>query len=138
MKKEELGERVNLYLENSFIESSACCVKHTEEWIEAVMLFRIKTQSECCIKTLRALQYFMLEESSSSDYIVRKNAMFGDLKEIRRDGFERRYLHNIKKTSTYAEAYKLTEKEYILTFGKRRYSSYDSFRNVRNRYIKKI
>ena len=32
-------------------------------------------------KHLRALQHFILEESSNSDYIVRKDAMLGDLKE---------------------------------------------------------
>jgi hypothetical protein len=63
--------------------------------------------------------------------------MFGDLNEIRREGFERRYLFNVSKTKTYIEAYKKTEDEYIATFGKRRYSSYDSFRNVRNRYVNK-
>jgi hypothetical protein len=79
----------------------------------------------------------VLEESSSSDYIVRKGAMFGDLNEIRRLGFENRFIYNIKKTKTYKDAYQKTENEYVDTFGKRRYSSYDSFRNVRNRYLKK-
>ena len=69
------------------------------------MEFRSTIQNGCCTKTLRALQHFILEESSSSDYIVRKNAMFGDLKEIRRNGFKRRYLHNIKLTKTYIDAY---------------------------------
>ena len=136
MKKNELIEKSKLYLKDNFIVSDRCCEQHINEWIDAVMSFRSKTQKECCTKTLRAMQHFILEESSSSDYIVRKGAMFGDLKEIRRDGFEKRYVFNIKKTKTYIEAYKLTEDEYVSTFGKRRYSSYDSFRNVRNRYLK--
>ena len=137
MKKEALLEKIKLYLENEYIETEACCEKHFEEWIDAVMLFRKKTQTDCCTKALRSVQHFILEESMSSDYIVRKNAMFGDLKEIRRDGFERRYQQNIKLSKTYIAAYEKTEKEYISMFGKRRYASYDSFRNVRNRYVRR-
>ena len=136
MEKSELIKKLKLFLEDNFINKSECCEQNINDWIDAVMLFRSKKKHECCTEILEAVQHFMLEESSGSDYIVRKNAMFGDLKEIRRDGFEKRYIFNIKKTKTYIEAYKLTEKEYIETFGKRRYSSYDSFRNVRNWYLK--
>ena len=66
-----------------------------------------------------------------------KNAIFGDFKDIRNAGFYRRYLHNVKLTSTYIKAYQLTENEYVETFGKKRYASYDSFRIVKNRIIKK-
>jgi len=137
MNKEVLIKKAKEYLSNAYIESGSCCEKHFEEWIDAVMLFRSIRQKNCCTKTLRSLQHFILEESTSTDYIVRENAMFGDLKEIRRDGFERRYQHNIKITATYIAAYKKTEEEYIDMFSKRRYASYDSFRNVRNRYAKK-
>jgi hypothetical protein len=137
MEKERLIKKAKKYLENSFVESSDCCQNHIEEWIDAVIKFRSTIQKECCTKTLRSLQHFILEESSSSDYIVRSNAMFGDLKEIRRDGFERRYLYNVKITKTYINAYKRTESEYFEMFGINRYSSYDSFRNVRNRHVKK-
>ena len=57
--------------------------------------------------------------------------MFGDLVEIRTEGVERRYLHNVKIFKNYKEAYDRTEEEYQNNFGKRRYSSYDSFRQVR-------
>jgi hypothetical protein len=59
--------------------------------------------------------------------------MFGDLVEIRTEGFERRYLHNVKIFNTYKQAYDRTEEEYQNNFGKRRYSSYDSFRQVRKK-----
>tara|TARA_B110000003_G_C16532849_1_gene489625 strand:+ start:263 stop:682 length:420 start_codon:yes stop_codon:yes gene_type:complete len=137
MNKEELIKKSKKYLESNFIDSSDCCENHIKEWIEAVMLFRSKTKSACCQKTLRELQHFILQESSSTDYIVRKNAMFGDLVQIRSQGFENRYLKNTKLFKTYKKAYEKTEFEYIQTFGKRRYSSYDSFRQIRSRKMKK-
>ena len=137
MTREDLLRKVNRYLDSNFSDSQECCERHLFEWIDAVMAFRNKPVQNCCSKTLRELQHFILQESSSSDYIVRKNAMFGDLNEIRRIGFEKRYIFNIKQTKTYKAAYQKTEDEYVETFGKRRYASYDSFRNVRNRSIKK-
>ena len=137
MDKKIILDKAKTYLDNSYIESGSCCKKHFEEWVNAVMLFRSTDQNECCTNILRSLQHFILEESTSSDYIVRSNAMFGDLKDIRRGGFERRYQHNVKITKTYIAAYMKTEDEYIHMFGKRRYASYDSFRNVRNRYAKR-
>ena len=137
MQKEKLLGKIKLYLDNEYVQTDACCEKHFKEWIDAVMMFRQVTQKDCCTKALRSVQHFILEDSISSDYIVRKNAMFGDLREIRRDGFERRYQHNIKITDTYIAAYNKTEDEYIEIFSKRRYASYDSFRNVRNRQAKK-
>lgn len=51
-------------------------------------------------------------------------------------GFEEKFHKNCKDTKTYVQAYEKTEKEYEEHFGKRRYSSYDSFRVVMNRKIK--
>ena len=48
-------------------------------------------------------------------------------------GFEKRFHKHCKEAKNYAEAYELTEKEYELNFGKRRYASYDSFRVTKNR-----
>ena len=48
-----------------------------------------------------------------------------------------RYLTNIKLCKTYKAAYEKTELEYKKTFSKRRYSSYDSFRQIRSRKMKK-
>ena len=48
-------------------------------------------------------------------------------------GFEKRFHKHCKATKTYEQAYEKTEKEYEETFGKRRYSSYDSFRVTKNR-----
>ena len=65
------------------------------------MNFRSKTVKKCCTKTLRELQHLLPDDSNNSDYILRKGAMFGDLNEIRREGFERRYLFNVGKTKSY-------------------------------------
>ena len=46
---------------------------------------------------------------------------------------ENRFLHNTKLFKTYIEAYQKTEEEYEMNFGKKRYSSYGSFRQVRRR-----
>ena len=48
-------------------------------------------------------------------------------------GFETRFHKNCKTSKTYEDAYELTEEEYEKHFGKRRYSSYDSFRVTKNR-----
>lgn len=48
-------------------------------------------------------------------------------------GFEKRFHKYCQDTKTYERAYEKTEKEYEEHFGKRRYSSYDSFRVSKNR-----
>jgi len=63
--------------------------------------------------------------------------MLGNLNKISREGFESRYLFNVSKTKTYIEAYKKTEDEYVKTFGKRRYSTYDNIMNVVNCNVNK-
>tara|TARA_R110002167_G_scaffold59643_1_gene169146 strand:- start:91 stop:297 length:207 start_codon:yes stop_codon:yes gene_type:complete len=52
-------------------------------------------------------------------------------------GFEERFHYHCKNERTYIKAYEEAEREYEDHFGKRRYSSYDSFRVVMNRKIKK-
>jgi hypothetical protein len=51
--------------------------------------------------------------------------------------FARRFRYHAKKTDTYIQAYFQTEKDYIKSFGKTKYSSYDSFRMVYTRMLKK-
>lgn len=51
-------------------------------------------------------------------------------------GFETRFHENCKIEKTYKRAYEKTENEYEKHFGKRRYSSYDSFRVVMQRKMK--
>tara|TARA_R100001163_G_C5068278_1_gene208285 strand:+ start:333 stop:554 length:222 start_codon:yes stop_codon:yes gene_type:complete len=48
-------------------------------------------------------------------------------------GFEKRFHQNCKIAKSYEKAYELTENEYEESFGKRKYSSYDSFRVTKNR-----
>ena len=48
-------------------------------------------------------------------------------------GFEKRFHKNCQVVKKYEDAYELTEQEYEEHFGKRRYSSYDSFRVTKNR-----
>ena len=48
-------------------------------------------------------------------------------------GFEKRFHKNTQISKTYKDAYELTEQEYESNFGKRKYSSYDSFRVTKNR-----
>jgi len=48
-------------------------------------------------------------------------------------GFEKRFYKNCKTAKNYETAYEITETEYETNFGKRRYSSYDSFRVTKNR-----
>jgi hypothetical protein len=103
------------------------------DFLKAASKFKSVSQDNCSNTTLESLLHFFLEKTTEKNYIVRKNAMFGDLVEIRTEGFERRYLHNVKIFKTYKQAYDKTEEEYQNNFGKRRYSSYDSFRQVRKK-----
>tara|TARA_R100000781_G_scaffold26759_2_gene19856 strand:- start:10822 stop:11016 length:195 start_codon:yes stop_codon:yes gene_type:complete len=52
-------------------------------------------------------------------------------------GFDDRYYFYCKKSKTYSEAYKKTEKEFFKYFNINKYSSYDSFRVSHNNRIKK-
>ena len=48
-------------------------------------------------------------------------------------GFEKRFHKNCQEVKKYEDAYDLTEQEHLENFGKRKYSSYDSFRVTKNR-----
>jgi len=135
MNKVDLLKKIDLFLDENSIKSSANSENHISEFIDALVFFESNTSQEIFLKTFRILKNSILDEDS--DYIVSKNAKFGDFKEIRNAGFYRRYIHNVKLTSTYIKAYQLTEDEYVETFGKKRYSSYDSFRIIKNRIKRK-
>jgi len=50
-------------------------------------------------------------------------------------GFMAVYFRKLKDADTYEQAYELTEREYKKHFGFTRYSSYDSFRRTKYRYL---
>lgn len=50
--------------------------------------------------------------------------------------FDKRFMEKAKECDTYEEAYHEVEKEHKSTFGTRKYSSYNSYRNARSRRIK--
>ena len=135
MNKADLINKIDIFLDENSIKSSSNSESHISEFIDALVLFESNTSQEIFLKTFSILKNSILDEDS--DYIVSKNAKFGDFKEIRNAGFYRRYIHNVKLTSTYIKAYQLTEDEYVETFGKKRYSSYDSFRIIKNRIKRK-
>lgn len=51
-------------------------------------------------------------------------------------GFEKSYYTNLRVCKTQTDAYEMTETEYVNLFGQRKYSNYNSFRNVINRRIR--
>ena len=53
------------------------------------------------------------------------------------EGFDQRFWEVAAETKTYKEAYELVEKEYQENFRQRKYSDYNSFRNCRDRRLKK-
>ena len=136
MNKTDLIKKIQLTLDLNSTESKYSIDLNIEEFIDALVMFESNTSQEIFLKTFVVLKNSIFEESDS-DYTVSQNAIFGDFKDIRNVGFYRRYLHNVKLTSTYIKAYQLTENEYVELFGKKRYSSYDNFRIVKNRIIKK-
>tara|TARA_B110000914_G_scaffold58060_1_gene50372 strand:+ start:89 stop:502 length:414 start_codon:yes stop_codon:yes gene_type:complete len=136
MNKKNLVKNIEVVLDENSIELSIYNERDILKFLDELILFKSNVSEEVFLKTITVLRQAILEESDS-DYTVSKNAIFGDFKDIRNLGFYRRYLHNVKLTSTYIKAYQLTENEYVETFGKKRYSSYDSFRIVKNRIIKK-
>ena len=129
-----LAKAFNYY--ESFGASDSCRDLVTK-WVDAVILFDSECKDTACSEALMEVQFFVLAEFANKDYLVRKDALFGDLFEIRTQGFENRYLANIKLCKTYKAAYEKTESEYGKTFSKKRYSSYDSFRQIRSRKMKK-
>ena len=137
MDKKDLLKKVNAYLDIDKNKSSQCCKELIGSWVESVIKFRSSNPADCCSSTMKNLLYFFMEDSFGSEYFSAKNAMFGELFEIRTQGFENRFLANIKLCKTYKAAYEKTELEYKQTFSKRRYSSYDSFRQIRSRKMKK-
>ena len=136
MNKKNLIKNIEVVLDENSIELSIYNERDISKFLDELILFKSNVSEEVFLKTITVLRRAILEESDS-DYTVSQNAIFGDFKDIRNVGFYRRYLHNVKLTSTYIKAYQLTENEYVETFGKKRYSSYDSFRIVKNRIIKK-
>jgi len=137
MEKKDLLNKLIEYLGDDFNSKNECCEELVDVWTEAAEKFRASNPNECCLSTMRSLLHFFVEESFKNDYIATKNAMFGDLFEIRTKGFEDRYVLNVKLHKTYKAAYEKTELEYNKTFSKRRYASYDSFRQIRSRKMKK-
>jgi len=137
MEQKELITKLAEYLGDNFDSKNKCCEKLVDLWIQAAEEFRASSPNVCCLSTMRSMVDFFAEESLKNDYIATKNAMFGDLFEIRTKGFEDRYMLNVRLHKTYKAAYEKTELEYKKTFSKRRYSSYDSFRKVRSRKMKK-
>ena len=53
------------------------------------------------------------------------------------EGFDQRFWEVASETKTYKEAYELVVKEYEANFKHRRYSDYNSFRNCRDKRLKK-
>ena len=137
MNKEDLVKKIKVHLENSNIHLSSSDNIIILEFINSLILFNSKISQEIFSNIFRVLQDSFIEKSINLDYIASKNAIFGEFKDVRTKGFYQRYLYNIKRAGTYIDAYQLTEDEYIGVFGKKRYSSYDSFRIIKNRINKK-
>ncbi len=53
------------------------------------------------------------------------------------EGFDEKFWDKAAQTKTYKEAYEKVEEEYQFYFKKRRYSDYNSYRNCRDRRLKK-
>lgn len=92
MTKQELLKKVSDYLDSHFSDPNKCCEMHLIEWVNAVMDFRTKTVQKCCTKTLRELQHLVLDDSTNSDYVVRKVRCLVILMN-KREGFERRIFY---------------------------------------------
>lgn len=50
-----------------------------------------------------------------------------------KEGFEQEFFRMIQEYSTYEKAYEAVERKYMRAFKVRKYKSYNSFRNVRDR-----
>jgi hypothetical protein len=53
-------------------------------------------------------------------------------------GFITEYFANLKFETTQMAAYERTEKEFFHLFGRRKYKNFDSFRQIKNRNIRKF
>ena len=88
MEKKDLLNKLIEYLGDDFDSKNKCCEELAGIWAEAATKFRNSNAGECCLSTMRLLLLFFVEESFKNNYIATKNAMFGDLFEIRTQGFE--------------------------------------------------
>ena len=52
------------------------------------------------------------------------------------EGFIERYFYNLAYSATQLEAYETTESEHERLFNRRRYTNYDSFRQIKNRKLR--
>ena len=137
MNRKDLIKKIELTLDVNSDKLDSSVNSHISNFMDALVDFEKNTSQEIFLKTFMVLKSSILDDLNKSDYIASENAIFGDFKDIRSAGFYRRYLHNVKITKTYIKAYQLTEDEYVAIFGKKRYSSYDSFRIIKNRISKK-
>ena len=53
------------------------------------------------------------------------------------EGFDERFWHMASQTKTYKQAYELVEQEYEKNFKKRKYADYNSYRNCRDKRLKR-
>ena len=137
MNRKDLIKKIEFALDVDSVKLDPFTNAHISDFINALVAFESNASQEIFLKTFMVLKSSILGDLNKSDYIASENAIFGDFKDIRNLGFYKRYLHNVKLTKTYIKAYQLTEREYIETFGKSRYSSYDSFRIIKNRINQK-
>lgn len=59
-----------------------------------------------------------------------------DLSILSKDGYFDRFFELCVDTKTYREAYEQVEEEYINLIGSHRYSSYESFKTIKTRYLR--
>jgi hypothetical protein len=52
------------------------------------------------------------------------------------EGFITRYFYNLANSASQLDAYEMTESEHERLFSRRRYTCYDSFRQVKNRKLR--
>jgi hypothetical protein len=81
------------------------------------------------------LKWTISDVGSSNDIVILPKQM-AESCTMTYDGFSRIYYANVSGSNTNNEAYEKAEKVHIQYFGKRKYSDYDSFRNVRDRNYK--
>jgi hypothetical protein len=81
------------------------------------------------------IKWTITDVGSSSDIVILPKSIAEECN-MTYDGFSRIYYANVSGSNTNTEAYEKAEKVHIQYFGKRKYSDYDSFRNVRDRNYK--
>ena len=81
------------------------------------------------------LKWTIQDVGSANDIVILSKDLASNCS-MTYDGFSKVYFANVSACASNSEAYEKAEQLHVQYFGKRKYSDYNSFRNLRDRHYK--